>query len=92
MDLCTLSIVFVLASKRLTFKSIKHLCDGLRWFSQHGLEGYTWLELAVVLQVHNSVLQHRWDDDIVAWKVTVQMISIWLNDKKWDITCTLPSE
>jgi hypothetical protein len=70
-DLRSLTVVLVLAREGLAFEAVQDFGDGLRWLCQHGLEGNTRAQLAVLSQVLDAVLHHGGYDDIVARQFTV---------------------
>ena len=69
--LSTFTIVFILAGELLVLKSIQYLPDGLGWFCKHGLEGYSWGELAFLTKTTDAKLEEGRDDQIIGWKFTV---------------------
>jgi hypothetical protein len=70
-DLRSLTVVLVLAREGLAFEAVQDFGDGLGWLCQHGLEGNTRAQLAVLSQVLDAVLHHGGYDDIVAGQFTV---------------------
>jgi hypothetical protein len=69
-DLRPLTVILVLAREGLAFEAVEDFGNGLGRFCQHGFEGDARPQLAVLSQVHDAVLYHRRDDDIVAWQLT----------------------
>ena len=69
MDLCSLAIIFVLAGKCLVFETIENFSDSFGGFCQHGLERNTWLKFAIVPQVEDTMVQHCWNNNIIAGKL-----------------------
>lgn len=66
MNLGSLAIVLVLARKGLVLEAIQNLGDSLCGLGQHGLKGYAGLQLAVLAEVHDTVLDHGRNDNIIA--------------------------
>lgn len=64
-----LTIVFVFTRKVFAFEAIKNFRDRFRRLGKHRLEWYTWLQLAILLEVEDTVLEHGRNDDFVRWKL-----------------------
>lgn len=63
--LSTFAIVLVFASEPLVLEPIEHFTDGFRWFGEHGLQGHTRRQLAVLSQPTKSVLQESWNHLVI---------------------------
>ena len=65
MNLGSLSVVLVFTGKVFAFKTVKNLGDGLGWSGQHRLQWHTWLQLARIAQLPDTILEQRRDNDFI---------------------------
>jgi hypothetical protein len=66
-NLSALAVILVFARELLLVEAVENFCDGLGRFRQHGLERYSWLQLAILVEISEPVFHDRGDDDFVAW-------------------------
>jgi hypothetical protein len=64
-NLCTLSIVLVLAGELLALEAVEDLRDCLRRLGEHGLEGHAWRKLDRLAELLRAALEERRNDEIV---------------------------
>lgn len=83
MNLGSFAVVLVLASKCLILEAVEHFGDSLGRLGQHGLQGHSGPELAMVPQVHNAVFHHRRDDDVVTREFTdTKLAHLWCSGSR----------